>query len=91
MEDIVAYSEEYHFEIRSVALCQILLGWPNEKREKTLNQKPVGIFTCPYSANEFSLAGRKYLRYKMSHRTMRKLLYATGRKLFLEIKRHKTK
>jgi hypothetical protein len=43
MGDIVAYSKEYHVEILSVAVCQILLGWPNEKRKKkTLHQKPVG-------------------------------------------------
>jgi len=27
----------------SVAVCQVLLGWPDEKRKKeTLQQKPVG-------------------------------------------------
>jgi len=33
MVDIVAYSEEYHVEILSVSVCQILLGWPNERRK----------------------------------------------------------
>jgi len=39
MEDIVVYSAEYHVEILSVAVCQMLLGWPNKK--KKLHQKPV--------------------------------------------------
>jgi hypothetical protein len=93
VEDIVTYSEEYHVEILSVAVCQLLLGWPNEKRkgEKNFTPKIGRPIYVSLHCKWFQFGGRKYLRYKMSRRTMRKLLYTTGSKLFLEIKKRKTK
>jgi len=62
MEDIVVYSAEYHVEILSVAVCQMLLGWPNKKKKVT--PKTGRLIYVSLTVQMISVLREKVLKYK---------------------------